>query len=90
LPVDVWHFSKVAPGRWRIENACHWILAVVFREDDSRVRTGHAVKNLALIRRLALNLLAQEKTPKRGNVPRPPWMNAISSKSSIVKMRLPR
>jgi predicted transposase YbfD/YdcC len=35
-------------------------LDVAFREDDSRVRTGHAAQNLALVRRLALSLLKQE------------------------------
>lgn len=35
-------------------------------EDDSRVRKGHAPKNLALLRRIALALLKQEKTAKVG------------------------
>ena len=51
---------------WGIENSFHWILAVVFREDDSRVRVGHAVENLAIVRRLALHLLKQETTAKVG------------------------
>lgn len=51
---------------WGIENSFHWILDVVFREDDSRVRVGHAVENLALVRRLALQLLKQETTAKVG------------------------
>lgn len=37
-----------------------------FREDLSQVRIGHAPENLALIRRIALNLLKQEKTHKNG------------------------
>jgi predicted transposase YbfD/YdcC len=66
LPVDVKRFAEAVRGHWAIENSCHWILDVVFREDDCRVRTGHAPENLALIRRLALSLLSQDKSLKRG------------------------
>ena len=44
----------------------HWVLEVAFREDDSRTRVGHARENLALLRRIALNLLRQEKDSKVG------------------------
>jgi predicted transposase YbfD/YdcC len=40
---------------WEVENKRHWSLDVSFREDCSRVRTGHAPENLALIRKMALN-----------------------------------
>jgi len=66
LPVDAVRLAEAVRGHWAIENSCHWILDVVFREDDSRVRVGHAAENFALIRRIALNLLQQEKTLKRG------------------------
>lgn len=44
-------------GHWGIENGLHWVLDVVFREDDSRVRAGHAGANLAMLRRVAVSLL---------------------------------
>jgi predicted transposase YbfD/YdcC len=66
LPVEVARFAYAVRGHWGIENSCHWILDVVFHEDQSRVRVGHAAENLAMLRRLALNLLHRERTLKRG------------------------
>ena len=44
-------------GHWGIENGLRWVLDVVFREDDSRVRAGHTGANLAMIRKVAVSLL---------------------------------
>ena len=46
---------------WSIENALHWVLDVTFREDDSRVRDRTAARNFALLRKMALNLVAQDQ-----------------------------
>ena len=51
---------------WQIENSLHWVLDVTFREDESRVRTGHAPRNLGLLRHLALHRLRQDTTVKAG------------------------
>ena len=51
---------------WEVEKKLHWSLDISFREDDSRVRKGHASENLALIRKMALNLLRLNKTKKCG------------------------
>jgi predicted transposase YbfD/YdcC len=66
LPVDVATLAHAVRTHWGIENSCHWVLDVVFREDDSRLRTGHAPENFALLRRFANSLLQQERTLKRG------------------------
>jgi predicted transposase YbfD/YdcC len=49
---------------WRVENGLHWVLDVTFREDASRVRERNAARNLALLRRIALNLARADATLK--------------------------
>lgn len=59
-------FAQAARAHWSIENSLHWVLDVVFREDDSRVRLGHALRNFSTLRKFALSLLRQDRTyPKR-------------------------
>ncbi len=48
---------EVVRAHWSIENQLHWTLDVVFDEDDARSRKNYAPENLAVLRRLALNLL---------------------------------
>lgn len=59
-------FNAAVRTHWGIENSVHWLLDVAFREDDCRVRVGHAADNFALLRRLALNLLKRETTAQCG------------------------
>lgn len=51
---------------WGIENGQHWILDVTFGEDTRRQQDRNGAANLAAVRRLAVSLLRQEKTNKRG------------------------
>ena len=53
-------------SHWGIENELHWTLDIAFDEDRCRVRKDHGPENFALLRHIALNLLKQEKSCKRG------------------------
>ncbi len=51
--------SLIAPivrAHWAIENSLHWVMDMVFREDESRVRTDHAPANFSTIKQMAANL----------------------------------
>ena len=62
LPCDAQRVARSIRSHWSVENNLHWVLDVVFREDDSRIRKGHAAENMAMLRRLTLSLLKQEKS----------------------------
>lgn len=51
---------------WGIETKLHWVLDIAFREDDSRIRKGHADENMAIARYIAINKLKNETSCKRG------------------------
>jgi predicted transposase YbfD/YdcC len=53
-------------SHWGIENGLHWTLDIAFDEDRCRVRKDNGPENFAVLRHMALNLLKQEKTCKRG------------------------
>lgn len=49
--------AEAVRGHWGIENRLHWVLDVVFNEDQARLRTGHGAKNMAVVRHFAINLV---------------------------------
>jgi predicted transposase YbfD/YdcC len=52
--------------QWEIENCVHWVLDVIIGEDVNRMWEGESAQNLALIRKLALNLWRQKPSGKVG------------------------
>ncbi|ACB52828.1 transposase [Crocosphaera subtropica ATCC 51142] len=65
LPPNAQFLCHAIRTHWSIENNLHWTLDVTFSEDQCRIRSEYSPQNFALLRRLALNVLHQEKTFKR-------------------------
>ena len=66
LPGAARPIAEAVRSHWGIENGLHWVLDMAFGEDQNRTRVGHSAANLALVRKLALNLLRLEPTRKHG------------------------
>jgi predicted transposase YbfD/YdcC len=64
LQADANTFNQSIRQHWGIENNLHWCLDVVFHEDDSHKRAGNAAENFAMITRIALHLIKNDKTRK--------------------------
>ena len=65
LDPDAKQILSAVRAHWKVESL-HWSLDISFREDESRVRIGHAGDNLSLVRKLALNILKQYEKAKIG------------------------
>jgi predicted transposase YbfD/YdcC len=59
-PLDIERLAKGARGHWGVESM-HWLLDVEFKDDQSRYRSGHGAKNMAVVRRFALDLVRANK-----------------------------
>jgi predicted transposase YbfD/YdcC len=66
LPSTAKPIAEAVRSHWGIENGLHWVLDMAFREDESRARTGHSAQNLAVLRKLALTLIQQDRSRKVG------------------------
>jgi predicted transposase YbfD/YdcC len=64
-PLDIERIAKGVRGHWGVESM-HWLLDVEFKDDLSRYRSGHGAKNMAVIRRFALDLIRNHKS--RGSI----------------------
>lgn len=66
LPPDAATLARVVRSHWAIENGLHWVLDVAMHQDQTRIRTGHAPENLAILHHIALNLLKLDRTEQLG------------------------
>ena len=62
-PLDAAAFARAVRCHWGVENRLHWVLDVVFKDDLARLRTGHGPENMAVVKHMAMNLLATPSPP---------------------------
>ena len=51
---------------WAVEHSLHWVLDMVFRDDECRIRTSNAPTNFATCRHSAYNLY--RKAPGKDSI----------------------
>ena len=78
--------ARAVRGHWGIENQLHWVLDVVFAEDQSRLRKGHGAKNMAVVRHFAVNLVRTAPEPQRPP-PLKPQRKATKPRRTSIKLR---
>ena len=69
-------WAQAIRRHWAIEHSLHWVLDVAFREDDRRMCNPTAVRNFALLRKIAINLVSQDQAAKaslRGKRKKAAW-----------------
>ena len=49
--------GPIVRSHWAVENSLHWVMDMIFRDDECRVRTDHAPANFTTIKHMAINLL---------------------------------
>lgn len=74
-PLPAARLLGIVRTHWTIENQLHWVLDVVFDEDRARNRKDHGPQNIALLRKLALNLLRShpDKASIRRKIKKAGW-----------------
>jgi predicted transposase YbfD/YdcC len=65
---DAVEFARAARQHWGIENGLHWVLDVILREDECRIRKRNGPANFATIRHITLNLLQRTNTAKKKSI----------------------
>lgn len=64
LPPKVKQFASAVRRHWNIESRLHWVLDVTFSEDKSRIRKRAAPQTAAMLRRMAVSILASDTSMK--------------------------
>ena len=78
--------GQAVRGHWGIENQLHWVLDVVFADDQSRLRKGHGARNMAVVRHFAINLVRSAPEPVRPP-PLKPQRKATKPRHTSIKLR---
>ena len=61
LPGDAQQIGQAVRSHWDVENGLHWVMDMVFRDDECRIRSQNAPANFTTIKHMASNLLRRGK-----------------------------
>lgn len=75
LPNDAELSLFCSRSHWAVENSLHWVLDVIFKEDEARIRKGNAPQNFAVLRQIALNILKND--PSKGSLKKKRFQAAL-------------
>ena len=81
-PLSAERFAEAARAHWGVENSLHWVLDVTMNEDQARHCKDNGAENIALLRRLALNLARLEgsKGSMKGKLKKAGWNDGFLAK----------
>jgi predicted transposase YbfD/YdcC len=57
LPPHANRLGEAVRSHWSIENGLHWVMDMVFRDDDCRIRKDNAPANFTTVKHMASNIL---------------------------------
>ncbi len=74
-PLNAVRFGDAVRSHWGVENGLHWVLNVTMNEDQTRNRLDNGPENIALLRRMAINLAKLEgsKASMKSKLKRAGW-----------------
>ena len=61
LPGEAQHIGEAVRSHWGVENGLHWVMDMVFRDDECRIRSQNAPSNFTTIKHMASNVLRRGK-----------------------------
>lgn len=64
LALDAERANQAIRNHWGVENNLHWTLDMTFREDESRIRRGHAAEVLNALRKIVMNIIKLDTSRK--------------------------
>lgn len=68
--LKIGEFATAVRSHWRIENSLHWVLDIVFRDDECRARIRHSAANFVTLKHITLNMLKKVDDKKSMRVRR--------------------
>ena len=88
LPADPYLFAKAVRSHWGIENSLHWVMDVVFRDDERRIRKKHGPANFVTLKHITHNMLKVLPGKKSMRVKRKlaGWDDAFLTSVLMVKI----